>query len=637
MNGVGQAKARATVGFFAAVLLATSAIDFADPAPRVKAQFDVAALADAERAAARWADGSAARLCEQDLRALSRVGFETRPFYGAALFGFLGATPPGVARDADGRLYIRARSTRRTGAAREIGGEVGAIVAAVARRFAERGSRLVFCPVPEKDLVDADRAPPGVAGRRDVYAAALAACADRGVAAADLLTAIDAARRAGAEPFLPHDTHWSFDGIEPAAEAAAEAAGLRVPPEKRTTRLVPWFEIEAPSDILGYAGMFTPRPELTATLKGLTGRTAPPSKVWMKRVLGADGAPLDLSGVRADATVAVVGTSYSDAVVGPTFPAALAHAIDRPLRLNALSAAGVVWPLVTSYRIGLAVGFPRTTFWEVPSSLLFASKAPIERVGSFFAAASPLKRTTLVEGADAAAWSTPPPAVGSTTRYAATGASFSLRRGRVLHEGSGAVSVRLSGEVRGAPLFVRVSTGSLAVDAQWEPGTPEIVLPLLSGGPTGRAEVFVYGSDTEVAWRAVQIVADGERGASAAKAVPPTAIGDPGAGGTRSVAEFRFATPLPPQPFGYVEIAFAAAAPAPGDVEVVLDETSAATSATSAPSDPTSVANRRVVRFRTVPAGATLIVDRPASRPTARTSVRARGPVESVRVRASTP
>jgi hypothetical protein len=398
-------------------------------------------------------------------------------------------------------------------------------VRAVARRFAARGSRLVFCLVAEKDLVYADAAPPGVAGDRGAYAAVLAHLHESGVDAPDLLAALDAVRRAGEEPFFAADTHWTFAGASAAAEAAAAAVGLRVPLAERTSRVEDAFTTDSPADIVHYAGFGSASETVRAWATTALRPHVPLPPFVFRRVVAADGSPLAGEPLARDRSATVVGTSYSDYYVAPWFPAFVAHALDRPVRSHALGAAGAGTPLLRSAEIALAAGYTPLTFWEAPSSHVFAAAEPLEDVAEFFAFAPPKRSTLVLDAAAPGALSegaAPPSDAEMTLRGVRR---FRFRDGLVGADGGGGVGLKLAGDVRRGEVRVRATWADRSLAVRWRQGQAEITLPALVAGTTA-PEIELEADDALVFWRRAALVVDAAREA----AVPSTE----GAEGARS-------------------------------------------------------------------------------------------------------
>ncbi len=524
-------------GFLSALAL-TAVVDRLHPALRPRPILDRADREAEARARNRLVDGTAAATYAADLAAVSRVGHDLRPIYGALMYAALRALPSGVATDADGRFYVRERSSRPADGD-ETADQAAAIVRAVARRMAARGSRLVFCAVPEKDLVHADAAPPGVAGDRAAFGRLVRRLTDAGLPAPDLLAALDRVRVAGEEPFFLGDTHWTFAGAMAAAEAAAESAGLRIAPASRTSRIETWFEVEAPTDTLQYAGFGSEDPDVRRRVLAVLAGVVRPLKFAFRRTVDANGAAFDYDPLAKDRTATVIGTSYSDFLVAPWFPAFVAHAIDRPVRSHAMGAAGAGLPLSKSHELALGAGYSPITFWEVPSSLIFATPTPLERAGDYLAIAVPKVATQLLDAAEPGATtateagsttaaepgaasrskSGAPTAVGAVDgvapkageRVVLSGAGsarrFVFRGGRVAADGGGAVGVRVSGDVLRGTATVRVTSGGRSILARWQAPMAELTLPVLAAGAVDIV-VEVSGDDAEILWRKTTLSLD---------------------------------------------------------------------------------------------------------------------------------
>jgi hypothetical protein len=570
----------AVVALFAATLVATPAYDLvrrtADGPSPVEARPEVVDL----RAAARLADGSLTRWFDFVAPKASTVADYARVHYGCAAVALLHATTTLTVRGSDGVLYPTRPFTYRHEAADVVGAEIASKVAAVARRFAERGVRVVFCPVPVKAVVHGDDAPATARGRPELYAAAVAAVRARGVDAVDLLPALRAARAAGVRVFPRTDGHWTAAGALVAAEEAARTAGLFVAPESRRSRLAPKPAVPDVGSELATSGFLLARSAAMPYARTIyeLGGAAPDVPVFA--LVDENGAPFPTAPLTKDAAAVVAGTSYSSpeiAIAEPGFGALFAHAIDRPTRVIAAPGAGPAAPLWGALQIAALLGSaPPVLLWEMPGVDLFDSPAPLANLGIFFGACPPLRPAALRDvGADWTPAAGAPALVGAHRLEGAT-LRYELAPGLVAHDGAGAVTLRLRGRVLRGDVAVTVDGGGSHETYRWTGAVTDVWLPILARRPTDRATLALYASATadgpaEFAIDGAELVADVRADAAvAATLAAPTTDAD---GRTRVVA--TFATPAS-APRELVVVRFAADGGAPADVAFAMTATTGA-------------------------------------------------------------
>lgn len=577
----------AVVALFAATLVATPAYDLvrraADGPSPVEARPEVVDL----RAAARLTDGSLARWCDFVVPKASTVADYARVHYGCAAVALFHATTTLTVRGRDGVLYPTRPFTYRSDPADVVGAEIASKVAAVARRFAERGVRVVFCPVPVKAVVHGDDAPATARGRPELYAAAVAAVRARGVDAVDLLPTLRAARAAGVRAFPRTDGHWTAAGALVAAEEAARTAGLFVAPESRRSRLAPKPAVPDVGSELATSGFLLGRSAAMPYARTIyeLGGAAPDVPVFA--LVDEGGAPFPTAPLTKDAAAVVAGTSYSSpeiAIAEPGFGALFAHAIDRPTRVIAAPGAGPAAPLWGALQIAALLGSaPPVLLWEMPGVDLFDSASPLANLGIFFGACPPLRPSVLRDVGGA--W-TPrkgaPPLVGAH-RLADAGRAYDLTEGLVAHDGAGAVTLRLRGRVLRGDVAVTVDGGGSHETYRWTGATTDVWLPILARRPTARASLSFYAASTaqgpaEFVVDGAELVADvREDAAVAATLAAPTTDA---AGRTAVVASFERPAAAPRD---VVFVRFAGGAgPAP-DVAIALTSTTGAVRAWSFP------------------------------------------------------
>lgn len=97
------------------------------------------------------------------------------------------------------------------------------------RLLQERGSRMIFLPIPDRetiffnDIPDGDRPNISYDERRRGLATVIASTSDAGIVTIDLLTAYEATRDNGIVMYHLDDTHWNSIGVEIAVELILDA------------------------------------------------------------------------------------------------------------------------------------------------------------------------------------------------------------------------------------------------------------------------------------------------------------------------------------------------------------------------------------------------------------------------------
>ncbi len=205
----------------ALAIVATIAVDLAFPAP-IKNPIGQEArdLSKAKRSRNPW-DGSAANWIETQLKTRSRVRRSLAPFWSAFLMDTLDTVPRDLVAGKDGWLFLRDRvQPPKEFRARSIH-LTGLVAAAMERRLARLGSKLIVLPIVRKSVACADRLPGGMDSDVAFDAAILEAIESRGVAALDVMAIL------GELPieqrYFRRDSHWTFDGAKALAQAIAKA------------------------------------------------------------------------------------------------------------------------------------------------------------------------------------------------------------------------------------------------------------------------------------------------------------------------------------------------------------------------------------------------------------------------------
>lgn len=438
-----------------------------DPAPtrrvigREAADQEVAAAS-----ARRVSDGSWMRAVEKDLKEASRTKYVFSPYWSEFLFSTFGETDEALLAGSDDWLFLRRRFTRLEEPPYFKGDEISratAVVTAIARRLETVGTRLVVVPVPRKCELFVDHLPgwvrnPGV-GMHNAFVASLRA---EGVDTVDVLPGMWAA---GPTSWWKHDSHWSDRGAKIAADSVAALVGKFVPPGPMPKPVESVGLRESPSDLLRTAGIHRadgsgPRAlvERGDDIRVLDPKTRKPLR---------NTPPADVQ------DVSVCGTSYS-AFADGLFPAIVGARLGMPVSVDAWPALGPVEPLRRALTRFSKSRFPKVLVWEVPEHEPFCVDPDFGAIGEAFAAvpdAMPfgVPAMPFIQG----------PKVEQRHDLNGVGTGWVFFRDSFVVPGDGVLSIRLKGEVVGAPVRISVSTDSMHASAEWVPGSPSITLPLL--------------------------------------------------------------------------------------------------------------------------------------------------------------
>ena len=230
--GVGN---RVVAGFVlvcsALILLVTAYIDSQHPLDKPKLRGGERTRYNRMEKQAKWTNGSMARYIEHTYRIRSRVrDFLAKPYAGF-LMRNLHETNAKVLFGSGGWMYWKDRVVLPEDPIGRGVARAAAEHAALARRFAALGVRLVAVPLPRKAVIGAEFLPHGFKGHREVDEAIITAFRARGVETIDLL---ETWSEPGPEPvYQRRDPHWSTEGIRRTALETTHQLGLLVDEESR--------------------------------------------------------------------------------------------------------------------------------------------------------------------------------------------------------------------------------------------------------------------------------------------------------------------------------------------------------------------------------------------------------------------
>ncbi len=472
-----RAAAWTVVAFFLGAFAVTGLVDSFHPAARPKLRGAEEAADARLRREAHLLDGSLARLLEHDLRLTSRVRRDLASYYTLILFRHLDEAQGRAVVGREGWIFLRGRTVvQNRGDAAHLGWTT-ALLAALERRLASLGVRLVVAPVPRKSVLYGEYLPRGVETRPELDERFPRRLATRGVAVVDLLNAFRGVQERSPEDLLyfQTDSHWTETAQLVAAEAIAERAGLPAPGAARRTRLVEGHA-EQERDNLDYIGLV----DVPASALAFLGLV--PVKTYDVVSEGeepGEGEP------PASPRLAVTGTSFT---AKRKLVAYLQHFAREPVR-NAATVGTHPLESLAALLVEPRESLPETVVLELPSHNVFGH-SPLAHAADLFAVTAPeeavpaltLRRLTRQQ---------------KLRREIVLEGRLELGRlpaGTLLHSGDGVVAIRIRGRLDGDAEIVVQHAGH-ELRTPWPAGQKEVFLPLVAARATGaRARLEVQGA-----------------------------------------------------------------------------------------------------------------------------------------------
>jgi len=470
--------ARWVVAFFLVVLTVTGLVDTLLPVPAPRLLGAERQEEERLRRSARFGDGTLARLVERDLRLRSRVRRTLGSYYALALFYFLDEAQGHVVVGHDGWLFLPGRTLLPRRDDRAVAATSAALLAAVERRLAAFGVRLIVVPVPRKSVLYADFLPRGIDPRADLDEELVRALERRGVTTVDLLGLFRRHRERHPEELLyfQSDSHWTDAAQVLAAEEICRTAGILVPERERLGRLVSLGPAPQERDHLEYIGLFLP--ERALDVLGLP-RV---ERFGVER----DGKILtDHENPPTMPAVAITGTSFT---ARRELPLLLEHFAAQPV-WNAADVAA--WPLATVARLlgEHPASLPEILVLELPGHHAIGLQ-PLQEVEPLLAGHPPpadVPRLVLRRMNTRAQ-------PGRKEGFENARELARLPAGRLVHSADGIAALRLRGRVQGSRAWLTIVSGDNALRIPWPKDLRELVVPLTAAAPSGEAvSVFLLG------------------------------------------------------------------------------------------------------------------------------------------------
>jgi hypothetical protein len=438
--------------------------------------------------AARWSDGSRARLIEHRLRMRSRVRTWVLPPWAALRF-LVRDGGPRVALGPDGWIFIAGLRGYRDEPEVVTARRLGYRIEALARRLEQLGIVLLVVPVPEKALVYPEHLPPGLVVSRARYDALVRDLQRRSVGVLDLLALFHRAKeREEADLYWRTDTHWSCVGAALAAEEVARGAGAWVSPRDRRTTLARSGVILDAGEGFDHLGLPSKRlrqggvERWLIEARGLL-HEGPLIRVEGRVPVARPGeraAPLEDPGPGAD--VVFLGSSFARA---SGFADALHHVTNGAVHLISVRGGGALGAWEALFARGVT-SLPRVVVWEFPFHPLFIQADPLAGLGDVLAALPGIGCRTVE-----------PPFNGTPGREVQLGSldvgrdprSFWIHHASITSPDHPVLSLRLTGMPGAAVRMTLQAEGAESWTAAWLPGRPELTLPL--PWPAAAASTFV--------------------------------------------------------------------------------------------------------------------------------------------------
>ncbi len=472
----GGPVAIAVVTFFLLLLAGTGLVDTFLPAPRPDLIGPEARADRVMHARADWRNGSMARVVEHDLRLVSRVRRTVGPWYSLLLLRYFDQTTARAVAGRGGWIYIRGRIELEGDSGVEATRLAAARIAALNRRLALHGIRLVVIPVPRKAVVHPEPLPRGSHPRPNLDELLVRSLKRHGVATADLLAAWKRRMEPGELAYFQTDSHWTDTAQLWAAEESARAAGTLMPVEERQSRLVSLGTIPQERDTLQFLGLHLPGsdfdflelPEVPVYGVARSGTA--------KKILLTEHQP-----PRHRARQALFGTSFS---AERRFPLFLEHFTQEAL-WNAAEVASFPLEIMADKLTRPATRRLETLYLEMPNHQILGepSLPGLERI--FTRLPPPMDPPPLV------LVSLPVPQNWAQT-FAGRLEMASLPAGQLAHAGDGSVELLVEGRVEGKVVELVVEQDGYTSRFAWPAGERRVVVPLTAPRPVAGALTVAF-------------------------------------------------------------------------------------------------------------------------------------------------
>lgn len=357
--------------FFFAVVFGCAAMDFFWPeAPPTLVGFEKAQQ-DEKRNKARFADGTLAKLVEDDLESTSRVRRTANAIYAPLLLRVFREGGPSHVVGPNHYLFRRDRIRVATPRDTVIGLAAGRF-RAIDRVLGHLGTRFVAVPLPRKELVMAAELPPGLEVHPEYDEQLAASLRAAGVDFVDLIPAF---RAAGSDPIYPAaDSHWSAPGALVAARAIASAL------------LQPGEQLQEPKLIQATEDsgrMFAYALGVTPTAAALMPH-APMAQIYFadRKVVQTTSQP-----PAGELPLLLTGTSFSKGAGDDStfFAEALSALLGKPVWNGARSGVTGHQSLDSALRAIAGRPLPRLVVMEQPNHYSLSFEYPMHEIGDLLA------------------------------------------------------------------------------------------------------------------------------------------------------------------------------------------------------------------------------------------------------------
>lgn len=233
--------------------------------------------------------------------------------------------------------------------------ETSALWNALVEGFDTKGVKLVVLAAPPRPLFAPQNALPGTynaIAAQEAFSSYIAAMNTSGIPAPDLSVVRDTSHAAGF--YFARDTHWTPAGA--AIAAAHLSAAVTGQPAADTIANVSFDET------------YTEKGSLSTVVEATCG-TRPETELVSAPVFATQGDATTLLSVQDDASVALIGTSFSDRYQRDAYQvaSALTHALDQPVDNFSVTGGGMTGAMEAFLRSeAFSSGQYDTVIWETP-------------------------------------------------------------------------------------------------------------------------------------------------------------------------------------------------------------------------------------------------------------------------------
>lgn len=466
----------------ALLIFGTTAIDLLAPSKMPRILGKELEIDTAKRANASFADGTRARLFEDDYRLTSRIRNTVGAPYARFLFRYLRESNSSVLLGDNGWMFIKDRTIVPEPPGGGLAERAAATEAAISRRLYGLGIRHVLIPIPRKAVIADKMLPYGILATPEFDNLVVPAMQARGVETVDLLPVYK--RWEGAPLYLSMDSHWSHWGILLAGEAAIQKVGLTVPEEQRSTQfdmqMLPASQKPA-GDLLAMIGV-----ELDASDNLRYSSSMPEHLHFFPR----EGGPAPVQPTEPKSIV-LCGTSFSQ---HSTLAYLLKHLTDRKVTNYATPGGSSINEITRALAASDPKNPPSVLFQEIPNHALFSYALEGDHwdvpapAAELFALSPPSvslpiphPNSLLVAGGE----------LGKSVSVHGQVYIGRLEENTLAHNGDGVLELEFEGQVSQEGARLVIVAGKARTAVLLRAGKNRVVMPILAQAP-GADSIAIY-------------------------------------------------------------------------------------------------------------------------------------------------